>query len=183
MALSAVPMRFGVTLSNVDRNVYETLELKMAQHPSETTRYLLCRLFAFCVLYEEGLAFSKGGLASPDEPAISLRSLDGRLLMHVEIGNPTPQRLHKTSKAAPRTAVFTHHDPALLIAAVRGEKVHRIEAIEAYALSPQFLDDVAAVIGERGATLEVTVADGQLYVVIGDHSLSAPLERIALTGA
>jgi uncharacterized protein YaeQ len=180
MAASATPMRFQVALSHVDRDVYETLDLKMAQHPSETTRFLLCRLFAYCALYEEGLAFSKGGLGSPDDPAISAYSLDGRLLLHVEIGNPSPQRLHKSSKAAPRLAVFTHHDPALLIAALRGQKVHRIDAIEAYALSPQFLDDVAACIGERGASLELTIADGQLYAVIGDRSLSAPLERFAL---
>jgi uncharacterized protein YaeQ len=180
MALSATPVRFQVALSHVDRNVYETLELKMAQHPSETTRYLLCRLFAYCVLYEEGLAFSKGGLSSPDEPAISLHSLDGRLLLHVEIGTPTAQRLHKASKAAPRLAVFTQHDPALLIAAVRGEKVHRLEEIEAYALSPAFLDDVGACIGERGAALELTIADGQLYVVIGGNSFSTPLERVTL---
>jgi uncharacterized protein YaeQ len=183
MALSATPMRFQIALSHVDRNVYETLELKLAQHPSETRRYLMCRLFAYCALYEEGLAFSKGGLSSPDEPAISLHSLDGRLLLHVEIGTPSVERLHKASKAAPRLAVFTQHDPALLVAAVRGHKVHRLEAIEAYALPPQFLDDVSACIGERGATLELTITDGELYVVVGERSFSTPLARFALSGA
>ena len=183
MALSATPVRFQVALSHVDRNVYETFELKMAQHPSETTRYLLCRLFAYCALYEEGLAFSKGGLSSPDEPAISHHSLDGRLLLHVEIGSPSAERLHKASKASPRLVVFTQHDPALLVAAVRGHKVHRLEAIEAYALSPQFLDDVGACIGERGAALELTIADAQLYVVVGERSFSTALERFAISGA
>jgi uncharacterized protein YaeQ len=182
MALSAKPLRFQVALSHVDRNVYETLEVKMAQHPSETVRYLLCRLFAYCALYEEGLAFSKSGLSSPDDPAMSCHALDGRLLMHVEIGNPSPERLHKSSKAAPRLVLFTHHDPALLLAALRGHKVHRVEAIEAYALSSQFLDDVAASVGERGAALELTIADGQLYVTIDARSFSTPLEQFSLAG-
>jgi len=152
----------------------------MAQHPSETMRYLLCRLFAYCALYEEGLAFSKGGLSSPDEPAISQHALDGRLLLHVEIGNPSPERLHRSSKAAPRLVLFTQHEPALLLASLRGHKLHRAEAIEAYALSPQFLDDVAACIGERGAALELIIADGQLYLTIDAHSFSTPLERFSL---
>ena len=180
MALSATPLRFQVALSHVDRNVYETLELKMAQHPSETRRYLLCRMLAYCALYDEGLAFSKAGLAAPDEPAISQHTLDGRLLLHVEIGSPSPERLHKTSKAAPRVAVFTQHDPALLVASLRGHRVHRLEAIEAYAISPQFLDELSAHVGERGAGLELTIADAVMYVVIDGTSLSTPLERFAL---
>jgi hypothetical protein len=40
---------------------------------------------------------------------------------------PDDAALAKTSKAAPRTAVFTHHDPALLVAPMRGEKVQPIE--------------------------------------------------------
>lgn len=174
-------MRFAVTLSHVDRNVYETLQLKMARHPSETMRYLLCRLFAYCALYEEGLAFSKGGLSSPDEPPIALHSLDGRLLLQVEIGTPTAQRLHKASKAAPRLALFTQHDPALLLAALRGQRVHRLEAIEAYALAPAFLDGVAACIGERGASLELTLSNEHLYVGVGGKTFSTPLVRVALT--
>jgi uncharacterized protein YaeQ len=175
MALSATPLRFNVVLSHVDRGVYAELELKMAKHPSETTRYLLCRLIAYCALYEEGLAFSKGGLSAPDEPTISLRSPDGRLLLHVEIGAPSAQRLHRASKAAARLAVFTHHDPALLVSAVRGEKVHRLEAIEVYALAPSFLDAVAEYIGERGAALELTITDGQLYLGVAGQSFSTPL--------
>lgn len=183
MAQQSTPVRFKVALSQVDRNVYASLDLKLAQHPSETTRYLLCRLFAYCVLYEEGLAFSKAGLSSPDEAPIALYSLDGRLLLQVEIGTPSAERLHKASKAAPRLVVFTQHDPALLVAAVRGQKVHKLEAIEAYALAPAFLDDVAACIGQRGAELELTVADQHLYVGVAGKSFSTQLAPVVLADA
>jgi len=36
MALSATIYHFDVRLSDVDRAVYETLELKLAKHPSES---------------------------------------------------------------------------------------------------------------------------------------------------
>lgn len=182
MALTATPMRFEVALSHVDRGIYETLELKMARHPSETMRYLLCRLLAYCVVYEPGLAFSKGGLSSVDEPAISLRSLDGRLLLQVEIGSPSAERLHKASKAAERLVVFTQHDPALLVASLRGQKIHRREDLEVYALSGAFLDELGSHIGDRGGKLEVTVSDGELYVTVAGWSSSHALSRIPLAG-
>jgi uncharacterized protein YaeQ len=181
MAQHATPVRFKVALSHVDRDVYESLDLKLAQHPSENTRYLLCRLFAYCVLYEEGLAFSRAGLATPDEPPIALHSLDGRLLLQVEIGLPSAERLHKASKAAPRLVVFTQHDPLLLLAALHGHRVHRLAAIEAYAIAPSFLDDVAGCIGERGADLELTIADHHLYVGVAGKSFSTQLAPVALT--
>lgn len=166
MAQTATPMRFKLQLSHVDRGVYESLELKVAQHPSETRRYLLARIFAFAALYEEGLAFSKGGLSSPDEPALSSHTLDGRLMLHVEIGTPSAERLHKASKASPRVVVVTHQPLAQLEAALAGQKVHKLDAIDVYVLDPVFLDAVDAHVGERGAELDVTISDGLLYVTI-----------------
>lgn len=183
MALTATPMRFQVTLSLVDRGVYESLDLRMARHPSETMRFLVCRLLAYCVVYEPGLSFSKGGLSSVDEPAISLRDPDGRLRLAVEIGSPTAERLHRTSKASERLVVFTQHDPSLLVASLRGQKLHRRESVELHALPGSFLDGLADHLGERGGELEITVADGQLYVTVGGWASSVALERIPLDGA
>ena len=40
MALSATIYNFTVALSDSDRGVYESLELKAARHPSETAEHL-----------------------------------------------------------------------------------------------------------------------------------------------
>jgi len=180
MALQATVYRFPVQLSHVDRGVYETLDIRFARHPSETERYLLARLFAWCLLFEEGLEVSKGGLSSPDEPALSIRSLDGRLLCWIEIGNPSADRLHKASKASPRVVVVTQHDPQLLLKEIEGKKVHKLESIEVIALDGSFLDAVAAHIGDRGTKLEVTVSEGELYVTAGGEALQTTLRRVPL---
>ena len=44
----------------------------------------------------DGISFSKG-LAEPDEPALSNRTLDGQLRAWVEIGTPSADRLNKIS--------------------------------------------------------------------------------------
>ena len=77
MALSATVYHLQVELSDVDRGVYESLDLRVARHPSETMRYLLTRVIGYCLCYEPGIAFSKG-LSSTDEPAVWARDLQGQ---------------------------------------------------------------------------------------------------------
>ncbi|MCC7072619.1 MAG: YaeQ family protein [Deltaproteobacteria bacterium] len=180
MALQATPYRFSVQLAHVDRALYVDLDVKMARHPSETERSLLLRLLAYCLLHEEGISFSKGGLSSPDEPALSVRTLDGRLTTWVEIGSPSGERLHKAAKAAPRVVLFTHADPALLVGALAKEKIHKRELIEVWHLAPAFLDELAAQVGDRGARLELTITEGQLFVGVGGATITGALERVAL---
>src|ERR1700733_15724227 len=107
MALSATIYVFGIELADSDRNVYESLELRLARHPSETADYLLTRVLAYCLEYTEGIAFSRG-LSEPDEPAIAVRDLTGALRSWIEVGSPDAARLHKASKSAPRVVVYTH---------------------------------------------------------------------------
>src|SRR5687767_5376358 len=114
MALTATVHRVQVTLSDVDRNVYESLDLRMARHPSESMRYMLTRLFAYALSYEEGIAFSKGGLSSTDEPPIAVHDPTGILLAWIDVGAPSAERLHKASKAAKRVALYTHAELTLL---------------------------------------------------------------------
>ncbi len=101
MGLSSTIYVFTVRLADADRNVYQTLTVRMARHPSETADYLLTRLLAYCLEYCEGIVFSKG-LSDPDEPAIAVRDLTGTLLTWIDIGAPEAARLHKASKAARR---------------------------------------------------------------------------------
>ena len=44
MALSSTIYIFDIRLSDGDRQVYETLSLRVARHPSETAEYLLTRV-------------------------------------------------------------------------------------------------------------------------------------------
>jgi uncharacterized protein YaeQ len=178
MALQATPYRFKVQLNHVDRGVYEALDVRMARHPSETERHLLARLLSYCIFYEQGLAFSKGGLSSPDEPPIARVEGDGSIALWIEVGSPSAERLHKASKAAERVIVVTHHDPALLQRELDGKKIHKREAIAMYALAPHFLDEIARGVGDRGAAFDLTITEGTLYVQLGDASMTGSLTSL-----
>jgi uncharacterized protein YaeQ len=176
MALGATIYHFNIRLSDVDRGVYETLELKAAKHPSESDEYLVTRVLAYCLEYAEGIAFSRG-LSSPDEPPIAVKDLTGVLKAWIEVGSPDAARLHKASKAAPRVAVYTHKDPAQLLRSLDGERIHRAEALELYSLGRDFVAGLVARL-ERRTDLDVSVSERHVYVTIGGETLSGEVERL-----
>src|SRR6478609_7261275 len=140
MALAATVYHIQIELSDVDRGVYESLDLRVVPHPSESTPYLLTRLIAYALLFEEGIAFSKGGLSSTDEALLSVKDLQGNLRVWVERGTPSAERLHRVRKASPRVVVFTQHDPRLLIREAQSRPIHKVDQIEVYALDPAFIE-------------------------------------------
>jgi uncharacterized protein YaeQ len=178
MALSATVYHFQIELSDVDRGVYESLDLRVARHPSESTPYLLTRVIAYALLFEEGIAFSKG-LSTTDEPALWVKDLQGNLRVWVEVGTPSAERLHKASKASPRLVVFTQHDPRLLAREAQTRPIHRAADIEVYALAPDFLEELGA-LTDRNARWALLRNDGQLYVTVGTETVSCALARRAL---
>lgn len=178
MALGATIYVFNVELADSDRGVYETLEIRAAQHPSETADYLMTRVLAYCLEYTDGIAFSKG-LSDPDEPTISVRDLTGALLAWIEIGTPDADRLHRASKAAPRVAVYCHKDAEHLASRLAAAKIHRMEALELYAIDRAWLAELVKKLARR-MNFQLTVAERHLYLTVGGETLSCVVERIPL---
>jgi uncharacterized protein YaeQ len=179
MALTATMHHFQITLSDVDRGVYEALDLRVARHPSETLRYLMTRTLAYCLSYEEGIAFSKSGLSAAEEAPLSVRDGSGALKVWIDVGSPSAERLHKASKAAEKVLLFTHVELGLLLREASARIIHRVEKIEVYRLEPEFLSDLAGKL-EKNSTFEVVRSDGQLYVTIAGETLNGTLTQCSL---
>src|SRR5689334_17425881 len=162
MALGSTIYTFDIELADSDRAVYQTLNLRVAQHPSETPDYLLTRVIAYCLEYAEGIAFSKG-LSDPDDPAICVRDLTGALTVWVDIGLPEPERLHRASKAAPRVAVYTHKDPEQWAERLAAAKIHRAERLEVFALDRAWLAQIVAKL-ERRMAFSLARSEGEIYL-------------------
>jgi uncharacterized protein YaeQ len=178
MALTATLYTFDVQLSDVDRNVYETLSIRAARQPSETEEYLATRVLAYCLEYTEGITFTKG-LAEPDVPAVEVRDLTGALKAWIEVGTPDAERLHKASKASPRVVVYTFKDPANLLRQFDGTRIHRAEAIALYAFEPAFIASFVERMTRR-TSVELAITERHLYLTIGDTTLDSPVKSLSL---
>lgn len=175
MALSATIYVFTINLADADRGVYETLNLRLARHPSETAEFLLTRLLAYSLEYTEGIACSKG-LSDPDEPAIAVRDLTGALQSWIDIGTPEAPRLHKAAKAARRVAVYAHRDVEAWLARLADERIHKAAALEIYAMDRELLAALVARL-ERRMEIDLSVAEGSLYLTVGGATLTGTLVR------
>jgi uncharacterized protein YaeQ len=180
MALGATIYVFNIDLADSDRGVYQPLELRVARHPSESEEYFLTRVLAYCFEYGEGIAFSKG-LFEPDEPTIAIRDLTGLLRVWIDVGAPEAARLHRASKAAPRVVVYTHKDPAPWTARLAGERIHRAESLELYALDRTWLASLAAKL-ERRMSFSLTLSEQTVYLSLGEETLPCVIEKIAIPG-
>lgn len=179
MALGATMYRFSVNVSDVDRGVYETLDLRLARHPSESTRYLLTRMLAYCLSHEEGIAFSKGGLSAAEDPPLTIHDPTGLLLAWIDIGSPSAERLHKASKSADRVSLFTYAPLANLRREAATRPIHKAETIEVWHIEPAFLDALEPKLN-RNTTLDVLRNDGMIYITLDGSVIEGPVTRHSL---
>ena len=175
MALSSTIYTVTVDLSDVDRGVYEKLDLKLAMHPSETPEYMVTRVFAYCLEYTEGIELTKG-LSSGDEPAIIVRDRTGQVMAWIEVGMPDAERVHRAAKLAERVAIYTHRELRNVLAQLEKRKIHRAEEIPLYSFGRGFIEDVASRF-ERRVAMSLSVTERHLYADIGGQSLTTVLEE------
>jgi uncharacterized protein YaeQ len=173
MALTSTLYTLDITLSHVDRHVYESLQLRVPMHPSESAEYFVARVLAYCLEYTEGIGFSRG-ISDPDEPTLFVRDLTGTLTAWFEIGAPDAARVHKAAKAAPRVAIYTHKDVAMVRRAFAGERIHRAETIAVHAFDRDLIVALAERL-DRRLTLDVTVTDGTLWITVGGAVLTGTM--------
>lgn len=176
MALNATIYNFDIELADATRHVYESLALRVARHPSESEERLVTRVIAYLLEFAEGIEFSQG-VSAPDEPAIAIRDLTGAIGTWIDIGAPDAARLHKASKAAGRVVVYTHKDPAQFLKQLAGEKIHRADAMELYAIDRALVTALVARL-ERRVAFSLSITDGELYLSIGRDNLTGNVVRL-----
>jgi uncharacterized protein YaeQ len=174
MAQTATIYNLSVDLSDVDRGVYETFDVRIARQPSETAEYMLVRVLAYCLEFQDGISLTEG-VASGGEPAILVRDMTGQITAWIEVGLPDAARLHRGSKLAGRAAVYTHRGRQLLAQLARS-KVHKAETVPIYALNPEFIDEVAKLI-DRRSSIGLSITEQQIYLTVGGKNFTSSIEQ------
>jgi uncharacterized protein YaeQ len=172
MAAGATIRTLNINLSDVDRSVYETFELRVAQHPSESLGYLWSRITAYCLSYASGIRFSKGGLSASEEPPVAVWHDDGSMTTWIDVGAPSAERLHKACKAAEQVVLYSAVRMELLRKEASRRRIHRVESIDVWSLPVALLDELASRT-RRAMTLEVVRTENVIYATINGATIEA----------
>ncbi|MDP1785671.1 MAG: YaeQ family protein [Sulfuricurvum sp.] len=109
MAAGSTICKAQLSMADMDRNYYETHEITIAQHPSETQQRLMIRLAAFALNAADRLSISKGIGGDDEEPELWEKSYGGDIELWIDLGQVDEKRLRKACGRAVRVIVYTYN--------------------------------------------------------------------------
>ncbi|MFT5032754.1 MAG: hypothetical protein ACI89D_000269 [Bermanella sp.] len=160
MALKPTIYKLKLMLSDMDRNIYETLNITLAQHPSETLERMMVRVLAYCINLEEHLDFAKG-LSVTDEPDIWLRTLDDRIKLWIDVGEPGVDRIKKASRISEGVRIYSFNSKSSVWWKQEGSKLNALKA-EVFQVDWEGAQRLAAMV-ERTMDFSLTLSEGSAY--------------------
>ena len=169
MAQTATIYNFDVELADSDRGRYESLNLRVARHPSESEEYLVTRLLAFLLEFTDGIEFSRG-VSAPEDPAIAVRDLTGRITTGSTSARRMPPACTRPANPAPASS-STRTRIRSVSEAAHGEKIHRLGGARALRDGSALVAALAARLDRRVA-FSVSITDRELYLSIGTDTLT-----------
>lgn len=174
MALPSTIYRANVQLSDVDRNVYETIQTTVAQHPSETRERLVARILALALFYEPDLAFTRG-LSATDEPDLWVIGPDGKIKFWVEVGLPDADRIVKASRHGERAALLACGRALASWDLQHLPKLSKIKNLTVFAVEPALIATLESRL-ERVINWSITITEGVLYLTTGDTTCESSIQ-------
>ena len=161
MALKPTIYKAKIDLSHVDENHYDQFNLTIACHPSETHERMMTRILALCLHAQDGPEFTRG-LCVTDEPDIWVKTLDDRIDLWIDVGEPSPERIKKAARTAGNVHVYSFN-----LKSPPWWKKDRENFLETGALFFRFnwseIQALAQLV-ERTMDLSVTISDSTFYV-------------------
>ena len=167
MARKANIFKAELSLADIDRNVYETFSLTIAQHPSENDERMMVRLFAYLLFADAHLEFGRG-LSTDDEPDLWQKDLTGAIDLWISVGQLDVRWLRKAAGRARRVVVLSYGDRAVdvwweqnrtALSALKNLTVLRLSGADAATL---------ATLVDRSMSLQCTIQEGEALIA-HDH--------------
>jgi len=169
MALKATVHKAELQISDMDRHYYDSHQLILAQHPSETLDRLMVRLLCFGWYADANLQFGRG-LSTDDEPDLWRKSLSGEIELWVDLGQPDESRVRKACGRAREVVIVGYSGRGFSVWLEKNAALlRRCRNLSVWQLE----DGVAQALGtlnQRGMRLQCLIQDGELQLIGEDNS-------------
>jgi len=176
MAQPATIYRVAIQLSDIDRGLYEPLQITVARHPSETEERLLARILAYALFYEPELTFTKG-VGAGDEPDLWIKGPDGRVKSWIEVGLPDAERLIKASRHSEQVVLCAFGSALSVWEKQQLPKLAGIANLTVISLEQTFLKQLTGRL-QRSINWSLTVTEGTIYLAIDGETLESSVTRL-----
>ncbi|MEL7290409.1 MAG: YaeQ family protein [Pseudomonadota bacterium] len=175
MALKPTIYKFRISLSDTNRDLYDSTQLTVAQHPSETVERMMARIMAYCVKWQPNLALTKG-LSTTDEPDLWVKSLDDQIELWVDIGEPSLDRVKKACRLAKQVDIFSFNSKSDVWWDQTKNKARQYSA-SFYRFDSQAIGALAQVVA-RTMDLSVIITGDSLFVDCEQGSFEVQLTTL-----
>ena len=174
MAISSTINKVSVNIANMDKHYYQSHDLTMAQHPSETDFRFMIRLIAFMLNASEQLNFTKG-LSSDDEPDLWEKSLTDDIELWIDLGQPDEKRIRKACGRAKQVIIYTYHDrKGKAWWQQQQQKLTRFENLNVFHINAEGVDSMI----NRSMQLQCNIQDGEIYLSDENSNLMISVEQL-----
>jgi uncharacterized protein YaeQ len=172
MALSATVFKAELNIANMDTHYYQTHNLVLARHPSETDERMMIRLLTFALNANEELQFTKG-LSADDEPELWQKSLSNEIELWIELGQPDEKRIRKACGRSKQVIVYCYGGRGAEIWWDQNAKhLNRFSNLRIINLPKEATETIASM-SQRTMQLNVSLQDGE--VSISDNKQSVDI--------
>lgn len=167
MAKGSRILRLSLEISDLDRHVYETLNLTLDLHPSESLQRLTSRLLAMALNYQPGLAFGRG-ISTAEDATLWLRDEQERVLQWIEVGQVDPQRMQKICRRAELAKLYTFSTQAPRWWQQHGQEFLGLSNLEVYYLDADLIEAVSQHLDGR-PKLQLITQEGESQLFIDEQ--------------
>ena len=161
MAIKPTIYKARISLSDLERDYYDSINVTIAQHPSETLERMMVRVLAFCINAQENLELTKG-LDEVDEPDLWARTMDEQITLWVDVGEPSFDRVKKACNRANAVKVYSFNTKSDVWWSQGEAKFSRLNA-SFYRFPWESMEALAGLV-KRTMDLSVTITGDSAYI-------------------
>lgn len=168
MAISATINKITLNIADMDRHYYQTHELTVAQHPSETDLRFMVRVIAFAVNASEMMTFTKG-LSTDDEPDLWQKSLTDDIEYWIDLGQPDEKRIRKACGRSDQVIIYTYHErKASVWWEQQASKLERFNNLNVFHITAEGVETMV----KRNMQLQCNIEDGEMVLSDDESSIN-----------
>ncbi len=175
MAIKATVYKAELSISDMNRHYYETHNITLARHPSETDERMMVRLLAFALNAEERLEFNKE-LCTDDEPELWLKNYSNEIDHWIDFGQLDEKRIRKACGLAKHVTIYCYNHRSAEVWWQQNEhKLQRFQNLRIIKLNEEAAEQLSA-LASRTMRLNCTIQDDNCWISNENASVEVTLQ-------